>query len=203
MDTKIKLSEFILSLIMEYSFQFYNNVINTTDLLQIIQASNHLSHNNLLLATIIDLNLISDLFHLKLGCYLALQRYQLSNMKTKVFSDEICHCLSGTSKISESLQYYRISEQTTSLVLITLSSNNMQINQNNQIFIDSIQPIIRGNITTADTIFDTNTHITTTHLNKERIEHITKTFKLLPTEIATFGISRCCTMRMATKDIMN
>ena len=188
---------------MEYSFHFYDNVTNPSDLLQILQSSNHLSHSNLLLATIIDLNLITDLFHLKLGCYLALQRYQSSNMKTKVFSDEICHCLSGTSKISESLQYYRISEQTTSLVLITLNSNNIQINENNQPFIDSIQSIIKGNITTADDIFDTNTHITITHLNKERIERITKAFKLLPTEIATFGISRCCTMRMATKDIMN
>ena len=190
---------------MEYSFHFYNNITNPFDLLQLIQSSNHLSHDNLLLATMIDLNLISDLFHLKLGCYLALQRYQLSNMKTKVFSDEICHCLSGTSKISESLQYYRISEQTTSLVLITLHSNNIQINENNQIFINSIQSIIQGNMTTADAIFDTSTNTTntTTYLNKERIEHITKTFKLLPTEIATFGISRCCTMRMATKDIMN
>lgn len=136
---------------------------------------------------IVDLNLVCSLFHLRAAAHKALLNESQNAMKTKSISSEILYQLSNTTKISESLQQYKIKEDSKLIAFIVLDEDPV---------LNALLSIVQG------LELDLNLFGAAPYLTPEKATTIGKYFKVTPQELEISTLESAVVNRLAIKDVL-
>ena len=172
----------------------------------------HYSIRSTFNGTIVDVSSIVSSFHIETGCAHSIVKYNSKRMKTKSLWDEIQYSLSGTCRIDEAINTFKVTSTSNSLSVITLDRKILVSNNDNdqaidetiitqhQVFVQNVIEILKDceisleafNIKKAERL----------HNNKEFLESIMKSYKINTVEIDTCGLENSVISRIAVKDVL-
>ncbi len=136
---------------------------------------------------IIDLSLVCSLFHLRAAAHKALLNEAHGTMKTKTISSEILYQLSNTTKISDSLQQYKIKEGSRLIAVIVVDEDAT---------LNALLSTVQGST------LDLTLLGAAPYLSPEKASTIGKYFKVTPQELEIATLESAVVNRLAIKDAL-
>ena len=160
--------------------------------------------------TIVDSSSIISTLHIETGCAHSIVKYNSKRMKTKSLWDEIQYSLSGTCRIDEAINIFKVTTTSNCLSIITIDKNILN-NGNDQIIDDTIttqQETFLNNV--IDALKDYEVSLDEFNVNKterlrnnkEYMENIMKSYKVNTLEIEACGLENAIISRIAVKDVL-
>ena len=136
---------------------------------------------------VVDLSLVCSVFHLCAASHKALLNETNSTMKTKALSSEILYQLSTTTKISDSLQQYKVKEDSKLIAIVVVDE-------------DPTATALLG--TVQGTPFDLALLNSAAYLTPEKASTVAKLFKVTPQELEISSLESAVVNRLAIKDAL-
>jgi len=136
---------------------------------------------------VVDLSLVCSVFHLRAATHKALLNETNSTMKTKALSSEILYQLSTTTKISDSLQQYKVKEDSKLVAIVVVDEDPTAT---------ALLSTIQG------TSFDLSLLNSAEYLTPEKASVVAKLFKVTPQELEISSLESAVVNRLAIKDAL-
>ena len=169
-----------LELFPEYtvSFALFNDVTNVSALRQKLLKGE-------ISCTMVNTNLIPDVFTVLLACNRAVYNITNSSMKTRSIHTEVLYNLSPTSSITDSLKTFGVADDQKSFLCVGIRKND-----ENDDF-ENILKMVDGVSVPTDTLKTLHDAV-----------RIQKLYKITNDEIAVDGLANAVCMRVSTKDFL-
>jgi hypothetical protein len=154
------------------------------------------------LCCIIDLRFVVTAFHLYTGVYRAYINYQAQQQpRSSSFHDELCFQLGGNKNIPVSVKAFSLSAASSHVAAVFIALPgvyDLQENETGEHSFQDICDILDAAGTEMDWPITASNHVT---LPLERIENLTRMFKLSPSECSTGNrLEAAVLTRVAMKD---
>jgi hypothetical protein len=184
-----------------YEIHVYHQLRDLNGLLRLLNDAYASGATSFAEASVIDLNLVASYFHIGCACAHTLQNHHNKEMKFKSLWEETQHWLSGTSKLSDSIEQYAVTSSTERLAIIRYILPNREMDCRAASFLSNLSTLLRDTATELSTD-PLDPSLSAASLSPEKLAELTKLFKLTTAEVKCAGIENSIAMRLATKECL-
>lgn len=157
----------------------FEGVVNAAELLEAMKDD--------VRGAIVDLSLVCSMFHLRAASHKALLNESQGTMKTKSISAEILYQLSATTKINDSLQQYKVKEDSAMIAVIVVDQDPTLM---------ELLSDVQGKV------LDLALLGSASFLTVDKATSIAKLFKVTPQELEIATLESAVVNRLAIKDAL-